>query len=73
MRSEIFIQRGKKKIAAGKNDEPTIFVRLSEGDALGLIESLASQLFEKNPNTNRREFFINGWYFTVSAHKDSTP
>ena len=47
-----------------------LFVRVTYDEALMLIQSLAAQMFQGNPNNERQEFVADdGTFFTVAAHK----
>ena len=47
-----------------------LFIRVNYDEALMLIQSLAAQMFQGNPNNERQEFVADdGTFFTVAVHK----
>jgi hypothetical protein len=52
-------------------DQPGMLIRVSRDEAIMIIESLASQLRKKDPNSGRMEFFdIEGDYFSIAVHEE---
>ena len=50
------------------DETKSIWVYLSESEALGLIASLAHQIRDQDPNSKRIEFLTsNGDYFTIAV------
>lgn len=56
----------------GSKKNNGLFIRVTSGEALLLIESLAAQLVRNDPNGQRQEFFADdGTYVTIAAHNTS--
>lgn len=55
---------------SGRKGNRDLFVRLTEWEALRLIESLTVQLRKNSPNAERAEFrTLDNEYFSMSVHR----
>jgi hypothetical protein len=51
--------------------EAGMMLRVTEQEAIQLIQSLSNQLLSGSPNAGRTEFFTkHGNYFSVAVHKE---
>jgi hypothetical protein len=74
--STISAWRGRRMKLSKFKDRKTdsYMLRVSTNEALALISSLAQQVLNKDPNTNRLESYtVNGEYFSISVHPEGDP